>query len=241
MPEISVILPARNEERLLPTALRSIAGQMYPVEHVEAIVVSNGSTDGTDEVARHLAAELAPTGLSVRTVSVAQPGISRAKNAGAAAAGGRLLLFMDADSRMSPELVATVAERARGGERIASIRVIADGRDPLDHAFFWVIENGKRLVRTRANMFWCERLLFERLGGFDERLNHAEDLDLMVRAKRAGERVGHIRGEWIATSPRRLHRLPLRLGMFTMFGRWALGHAGFGREWPYSGGGGDEP
>jgi hypothetical protein len=116
---------------------------------------------------------------------------------------------------------------------VASIRIVADGSDRVDHAFFWVIENGKRLVRTRANMFWCTRDVFDRLGGFDASLNHAEDLDFLVRARRAGFRVGHIHGEWIATSPRRLHRGPLRIGMLAMLGRWALGHLGIGRRWPY--------
>ena len=242
MPEISVVLPARNEEKLLPTALGSIAGQRYPPDRAEAIVVSNGSTDRTLKVAEQVGAALAAGGgPPVRALHLDQHGIARAKNAGAAAALGRLLVFMDADSRMSPGLLAAVAERAAGGERAASIRIIADGRDPIDHAFFWVIENGKRLFHTRANMFWCERALFEQLGGFDETLNHAEDLDLLVRAKRAGVGVGHLHREWIATSPRRLRRLPLRLGMFTMLGRWALGSAGIGRRWPYSGGGGDDP
>jgi len=242
MPEISVIVPARNEERLLPAALRSIAEASYPLADVEAIVVSNGSTDRTIPLARDVGATLAATGgPSVRVLEVAAHGVSLAKNAGAAAASGRLLVFMDADSRMSPGLLARVAARAAAGERAASIRIIADGHDPIDHAFFWVLENGKRVVRTRANMFWCERELFQRLGGFDETIQHAEDLELMRRASRAGVKVGHIHDEWIATSPRRLHRLPLRIGMFTMFGRWALGHAGIGRRWPYSGGGDETP
>jgi len=238
MPEISVILPARNEERLLPNALASIDAQSYPVTDVEAIVVSNGSTDRTIPLTREIGdAFAAAGGPAVRLVKVGEHGVSRAKNAGAAAAAGRWLVFMDADSRMSRGLLARVAERAARGERVASIRIVADGRDPIDHAFFWVIENGKRLVRTRANMFWCERRLFEQLGGFDETLQHAEDLEFMLRAKRAGVKVGHLHDEWIATSTRRLHRLPLRLGMFTMLARWALGHAGIGRRWRYSGGG----
>jgi glycosyltransferase involved in cell wall biosynthesis len=241
VPDFSVVLPARNEARLLPDALASIAAQSYPLDQVEVIVASNGSTDGTAGLATAIGAELAAVGgplVSVLESEVA--GISLAKNLGATAASGRWLVFMDADSRMSPTLLATIAARAAAGELAASIRVVADGRDPVDHAFFWVIENGKRLIRSRANMFWCDRGLFERLGGFDEELHHAEDLDLLLRIRRSGVRVGHIHREWIATSPRRLHRGPLRLGMVTMFGRWALGAVGIGRRWPYSGGG-DEP
>ncbi|MDH4333838.1 MAG: glycosyltransferase [Chloroflexota bacterium] len=242
MPEISVILPARNEERLLPAALNSVASQSYPVAEVEAIVVSNGSSDRTVALAREVGASLTTVGGPVvRVGETAEHGVSRAKNAGAAEARGRLLLFMDADSRMSPGLLARVAARASAGERAASIRIVADGRDPIDRAFFWVLENGKRLFRIRANMFWCERGLFQELGGFDETLQHAEDLDFLVRARRAGVRVGHVRDEWIGTSPRRLHRGPLRLGMIMVLGRWALGHIGIGRRWPYSGRGGEAP
>lgn len=237
MPDFSVILPARNEATLLPAALASIAAQSYPSDQLEAIVVSNGSTDATAEVAEAFARGLPPGGPTIRVVRSAAAGISLAKNLGASVASGRCLVFMDADSRMSPSLLATVASRAAQGELAATIRIVADGRDPIDHAFFWVIENGKRLVRTRANMFWCERELFASLGGFDEALHHAEDLEFLIRARRAGVRVGHLHAEWIATSPRRLHRGPLRLGMLTMLGRWALGTAGIGRRWPYSGGG----
>ena len=242
MPEISVVLPARNEVKLLPAALRSISDQSYAIGQVEAIVVSNGSSDGTAELAEAIATGLAADGgLAVHVLRSEAAGISLAKNLGAADALGQWLVFMDADSRMSPNLLATVAARAKQGELAASIRIVADGTDPIDHAFFWVIENGKRLVRQRANMFWCQRALFARLGGFDERLHHAEDLDFMLRARRTGVRVGHVHGEWIATSPRRMHHGPLRLGMFRMFGRWALGAMGIGRRWPYSGGGEEGP
>jgi glycosyltransferase involved in cell wall biosynthesis len=237
-PLFSIIVPARNEELLLPAALRSVAAQSLPAGQVEVIVASNGSSDRTAAVAEVESAALAANGgLSIRLLELPTPGVARAKNAAVEVARGRLLVFLDADSRMSPDLLATIARRAADGERVASIRIVADGRDPVDHGFFWVIENGKRLVRTRANMFWCERDLFASLGGFDASLNHAEDLDFLVRARRRGERVGHLRDQWVATSPRRLHRGPLRLGMVTMLGRWVLGHVGIGRRWPYSGGG----
>lgn len=243
-PLISVIMPARNEERLVAAALRSVAAQTLEPRLVEAVVVSNGSTDRTAQAVADEAARLAAGGgPRVTLLPDLEPGIARAKNAGARAAAGRLLVFMDADSRMSPGLLAAVRRRAEDGGRAASIRIVADGSDPVDHAFFWVLENGKRLLRIRANMLWCERRLFEELDGFDESLNQAEDLDLLHRARRLYVPVGHIHDEWIATSTRRLHRGPLRAGMFAMFGRWLLGQLGVGRRWPYQGGGdpGDFP
>jgi glycosyltransferase involved in cell wall biosynthesis len=232
-PTITVVIPARNEASLIRGAMESVARQRPAPASVEAIVVSNGSQDGTADAARVAARELERPDLAFSIIEEEAAGVARAKNLGAAAGSGELIVFMDGDSRMSPGLLAAVAARAASGERAASIRIVADGRDPIDHAFFWVIENGKRLVHTRANMFWCRREMFRQLGGFDEKLNHAEDLDLLVRAKRAGVRVGHLRREFIVTSTRRLHRGPLRFGMFSMFGRWVLGHVGIGREWPY--------
>jgi len=232
-PVLSVIIPAKDEVELIGAAMASVAGQQDLPSTTEVIVVSNGSGDATAETARDVGARLERTNLAVIVIEEAAPGIARAKNLGAARAHGDLLVFMDADSRMSPGLARAVAARARAGERAASIRIVADGTDAIDHAFFWVIENGKRLFGMRANMSWMRRDLFEQLGGFDETLNHAEDLDLLVRAKRAGVRVGHLRAEYIATSPRRLHARPARLGMFVMFGRWAMGSFGFRRRRPY--------
>lgn len=231
-PLVSVILPAHNEAELVGAALRSIGEQTLPLDQVEAIVVNNGSTDGTAQAVE--AARQAIPGLRITLVGDPSRGIARAKNLGARRARGRCLVFMDADSRMSRGLLAAVADRAGGGERSASIRIVADSRDALDRAFFGLIEWGKNLFGIRANMSWMDRGLFEQLGGFDERLNQAEDLDLLTRARRiAGVRVGHIREEQIATSPRRLHRGPLRLGTLRMFARWALGNFGIGRRWPY--------
>ena len=230
-PPVSVILPARNEALLVAGALRSIAAQPLSAGEVEAIVVDNGSSDGT--AAAVDAAKEGLGGLAVLLLSDPMPGIARAKNLGARRARGRYLVFLDADSRMSPGLLPRILERAHAGERAASIRIVADSGDTLDRAFFGLMEWGKRLFGIRANMCWLERELFEQLGGFDEALHQAEDLDLLVRARRAGVTVGHLSDAWIATSPRRLHRGPLRIGMLAMFGRWALGNFGIGRRWPY--------
>lgn len=123
MSDFSVILPAKNEAKLLPAALASIAAQSYPLDQIEAIVASNGSRDGTIEVAAAIGGDFAANGGPVvRVVRTHQSGISLAKNLGAGAAAGRWIVFMDADSRMSPELLATVAARASAGEGAARCR-----------------------------------------------------------------------------------------------------------------------
>ncbi|WP_287437079.1 glycosyltransferase family A protein [Thermomicrobium sp.] len=82
--DISVIIPARNEEAFVARALRSIARQAWPLERLEAIVVDNASSDGTAAVVLQVARELAP--LRIVLVEECTPGRSRAKNRGAAVA-----------------------------------------------------------------------------------------------------------------------------------------------------------
>lgn len=228
--DVSVVIPARNEEALVAGALASVAGQDWPHERVEAIVVANDCSDDTAGSVRSFMN--ANGSLPIRLLSLPESGAARAKNAGAAAAHGRLLVFLDADSKMTPGLVRRVVEAEQGGTPAASIRMVADSPDALDRGFFELIEVGKRLG-VQGNMFFCRRSDFERVGGFDPALNHAEDLDLLNRLRSSGVPLGHISDHAIATSPRRLRRLPLRMAMVTTLVRWALGHAGVGRSWPY--------
>lgn len=230
-PTISVVIPARNEERYIAGALASVAAQTWPAGRLEAVVVDNGSTDATAEVVQ--AFRLAEPRLAVRLVDHPERGCAGAKNRGAELARGHYLVFLDADSRMAPDLAARVVERGLGGCPAGCIRVVADSRDWLDRGFFGMIEFGKSLFGIRAQMFYCARETFWEIGAFDETLQLAEDREFLVRLQRAGIPVCHLRESQIATSPRRLRTLPFRLGMFTMLLRWALADHGVGRKWNY--------
>jgi glycosyltransferase involved in cell wall biosynthesis len=230
-PRVSVVIPARDEEAFVSAAIDSAAGQTMPPDQIEVIVVANACRDRTADVVRAYAAD--HPSIALQLLEEAQPGVARAKDLGARTARGQLLLFLDADSRMSTDLADRVAARADQGEHAGSIRIVADSADRLDLAFFRLIEWGKGIFGIHANMLWCDRELFLAQGGFDVTLNHAEDLEFLRRLSLDGIHLGHISESWIATSPRRLRRLPFRLGMATTLGRWALGHMGLGRRWPY--------
>lgn len=230
-PAISVIIPARNEERYIKAALASAAGQTLPISQLEVIVVDNGSTDETRAMVE--AFRMAEPALALTLLQHDQPGVAGAKNRGAAASRGRYLIFLDADSRMAPDLGQRILEQACRGHAAGSIRVVADSRDRLDLAFFELMEFGKVRFGIRAQMFYCERAIFWQVGGFNERLQVAEDREFLARLQRSGFPVCHLQKSEIATSTRRLHRLPWRLGMLTMFGRWALASQGIGRQWTY--------
>lgn len=225
------MIPARNEERCITAALASVAAQTWPCARLEAVVVDNGSTDGTGDAVR--AFSDAHTCLRIRLVTEPAVGVSRARNRGVAAAAGRIIVFLDADSRMAPDLVERVIEHARAGYPAGSIRLVADSTDRVDRAFFDLLEFGKVLFHIRAQMFYCERELFLRMGGFSEALRVAEDREFLRQLQRRGVPVCHVRESWIATSTRRLHSRPFRLGLVATFGRWALAQAGIGRRWRY--------
>ena len=84
---VSVIIPARDSEGVLRTCLDALKKSSYPIH--ETIVVNDGSTDGTLDVARQHA---------VKTIDLSQPhGVNYCRNMGAAAASGDILLFLDSD------------------------------------------------------------------------------------------------------------------------------------------------
>jgi len=112
-PQISFVVPAYNEERLLPAALTAIVAEIRRTPcDAEIIVVNNASTDATASVARSFE--------GVRVVDEPMKSLARARQAGFLAAGGRLIANIDADTVLpagwlrrvfdafdaSPELVA---------------------------------------------------------------------------------------------------------------------------------------
>ena len=229
--DLAFVIPARNEARYIGRALDSVRRQTVPLRCLEVVVVENGSNDGTAEVAEQVLATFAD--LRGQVLSVTQAGIAAAKNRGARQARAAVLVFLDADSRAAPDLAQRVLDWAARGYPAGSIKIVADSRDWLDRAFFGFIEWGKGLLGIHANMLFCRRDLFLDSGGFGEDIRLAEDLEFLVRLERQGVAVCHVNDSSIATSPRRFHELPLRLGLLTTFVRWAMAHIGIGRRWRY--------
>ena len=104
-PRVSIVIAARDEARNIGTALRSMLGQSYP--DFEVVVVDDRSTDGTGIILDDLAAtEPRLRVLHLDTLPDGWLGKNHALHTGAAAAGGQLILFTDADIVMEPTVLA---------------------------------------------------------------------------------------------------------------------------------------
>lgn len=100
-PRFSVIIPAFNAAATLARAIESVGSQTWPAH--EIIVVDDGSSDASAEVALRF-------GAAVRLIRQPNRGVSMARNAGAAAATGDWLAFLDADDWYAPDRIKLHAE-----------------------------------------------------------------------------------------------------------------------------------
>ena len=179
--KISVIIPAFNEERLLDGTLARVKSAMETFTQrrweSELIVCDNNSTDRTAEIAR-------AAGATVVFEPINQ--IARARNSGAAAATGDWLIFVDADSQPSAELFADVAEQIQSGRCLAGGSTVRmdEEKHLLAEFFTWVWNCSSRMGRWLAGSFiFVEGAAFRKLGGFNNELFAAEELDLSKRLK----------------------------------------------------------
>ncbi|MEZ4681174.1 MAG: glycosyltransferase family A protein [Caldilineaceae bacterium] len=102
MPDVSVVLPTYNRQAQLQQVLVGLEQQSYPLTDFEVIVVSDGSTDGTNEYLQTFAKE---TPLDLTVVIQTNQGPAAARNNGVQAAKGELVLFIDDDVVPVPQLI----------------------------------------------------------------------------------------------------------------------------------------
>ncbi len=193
---ISFVVPAYNEERFLGPTLAAIhrAARELALPY-ELIVVDDGSTDGTAALA--LAND-------ARVVAVGFRQISRTRNAGAHAAAGETLIFVDADTIVSPVTVRAAIDALARGAVGGGAAVEFDGRMPLWASLLVApIAGFMRVTRLAAGCFvFCSRAAFDASGGFSEGLYAAEELAFSRALSRQGRFI--ILRESVLTSARKV-------------------------------------
>ena len=105
-PLVSIVIPVYKVERFLPDCVESVLAQTYP--HLQIILVDDGSPDGCPALCDAYAEQDA----RVQVIHQPNGGLSRARNAGLAAAEGKYVYFLDSDDFLVPEAVETLVNAA---------------------------------------------------------------------------------------------------------------------------------
>lgn len=207
---LSFIVPAYNEELELPATIgaireaardRSANGRIRGGEQYEIIVVDDGSTDATAEIARGAGAEV---------VSISRRQIAAARNAGARHACGDILFFVDADTLINEKHVAGAIAALQEGCSGGGGRIVVGGHVPLwarvslkafcTLYFGLNLGAGAFLFTTRKN--------FDAVGGFDEKLFIGEEIYFSIALRSVGR--FRILCEPVVTSGRKLRMYSAR-------------------------------
>lgn len=200
--EYSVIIPAYNEEELLPKTLCCLRDAMTGISAFgEIVVVDNCSTDSTATIALSFGATV---------VHEEKHCIARVRNCGAEAAEGRYLIFIDADTVVSGELLKqTLNLLMTGGCCGGGARIQFDCRLPLLLRLLTAVWNHSWFCRSNAAgcYFFVPKDIFQAVGGFSERHYAGEELELSRALRRYGRKNGlrfTIRSTPVVTSARKI-------------------------------------
>lgn len=206
-PLVSIIIPMYNAAITLDECLSSIHRSTYP--HREIIVIDDHSSDQGTSIAHSFPNRV--------IVLPHRQGPSVARNRGAEQARGSILLFVDSDVVVEPETVGDIVRSL--GHNAAAVMGMYD-ESVRFHDFVSDFKNlwlcyMFHLAPTRVAWFWSgcgavRRKVFEKVGGFDERLRECEDYDLGYRIAALGEEIRLDRAIRVAHRHRRSLRTLLK-------------------------------
>ncbi len=193
---ISFIIPAYNEEQLIASVLQQLNKVVRDVgEPYEIIVVDDASSDQTAFIAKREGAQV---------VSVKHRHIAATRNSGSRAAKGDLLIFIDADTWVTQEVIQSACNAVRNGAVGGGSAVQFD--EPIPFYARVVLPLLLFIFRTTklatGCFIYCTRAAFENAGGFNEKMYGAEEIAMSRALKRQGKFV--ILRERVTTSGRKL-------------------------------------
>jgi glycosyltransferase involved in cell wall biosynthesis len=178
---VSVVIPCYNQAHFLGEAIESVLAQSYP--RFEIVVVDDGSTDDTTEVARRYHA--------VRCVSQANQGLSAARNSGLTHSEGEYVVFLDADDRLLPGALEAGLECLKANPECAfafgRYRIIAGDGSFLKPQRERVVDGDSYAALLRRNYVGVpaaviyRRAVFASVGDFDTSAIASEDTEMYLR------------------------------------------------------------
>jgi glycosyltransferase involved in cell wall biosynthesis len=168
-PSITVIIPVRNGKTHLKETIECVSTQEYT--SVEIVVVDDGSTDGSGDLARSVE--------GCRVLETPGVGPAGARNLGISESNSEMLMFLDSDDLLGPEALHSAVDALLAQPDAGFAQGYVQN--------FLVRPNGTMNVFTRPYRYinigsgvW-RRSVFEKLGLFDDSLRYCEDLDFFMR------------------------------------------------------------
>ncbi len=185
-PDMTLVIPAHNEEKYLTATLDAVMRAVRRLEAAgkscEVIVVDNDSTDATAQVAAR------PW---VRVTHEAKRNIGAVRNRGAREASGRNIAFLDADSLPSENALVRIVETLdRGDCAGGGVMVRPDRWVWWALPIFALMPAVQLVLGVTAGMIYATKEAFDAVGGFDEGLYAAEDLEFVLALKKYGHKTG---------------------------------------------------
>ena len=180
---VSVIIPTYLEGRYIEATLSNLIRTDPPIE---VIVVDGGSTDETEEIAKHF---------TKKVYRINERGIAKARNYGARRSSGKILLFLDADVTPPADFLGEIIKVFKDSRVVGATCNIMPAHPKLGELIFFLFYNkliwfvSKLRPHSRGEFLAVRRKQFMAVEGFDENLPCLEDHDLALRISRLGKFV----------------------------------------------------
>lgn len=182
LPLISIVIPVFNEERYLGACLDSLSKLDYPDEKLEIVLVDNGSTDNTLEIASQYEIEV-----------FLHPGVKvgAVRNYGVVKASGELIVFIDSDCVVETDwLQRGLTSMNEQYGAVGGLYLLRE--QPAWIERYWILQSARDFAYQTSFVGGCifiRREVFEAVGGFNEVMSAGEDTDLTQRLREAGYRL----------------------------------------------------
>lgn len=221
-PKISLIIPTLNEEKLIKNTLNQFTPLLKEKYNFEIIISDGGSTDTTLNELTSIVDK------TITKIPGVKQNIPKGRNAGAKAASGKFLYFLNADTMIKDaskffETTLAAFENEKNLALTCRFNVFPGDVKLSDIMFHGFYNNYVRLINKtgmgmgRGECQMVRRDIFEQVNGYNENLAAGEDYDLYRRIKKLGKgKIKFINDLVIYESPRRYRKY----GYLRVFGAW---------------------